>query len=552
MMKGPGLTPKEPWQTEAVFANYAERMPVDVPSVPWIRGYTTRMSDKAGESIALCVSTNAPSFVVEVLRDGVTLESVWKSGPVAGRWHRAPKDCSVVGCDWPVALTIDTGAGWRPGGYIVRMTTVGSQGAPDTSEHLFLLAPASGQDRRGRIALIAATGSWVAYNDWGGSNHYQGLCGPKGDAFSPVLSTQRPYARGFVSLPPDAPRAVLMQDPAPMAAPTYPHMEWAWTTGHSKKYASAGWASYERHFMRWAEAEGLDVDPISHVDLHSDPGALNGYSCAVMVGHDEYWSWEMRDAVAAFTAQGGSVARFAANFMWQIRLEDGGRRQVCYKYTAREADPLMQSGPRNRVTESWESAEIGRPGRDSFGLDATRGIYAGWSGCSPRGAGGFPVYRPDHWAFAGTGLYYGDVLGRDARIFGYEVDGLDYVIRHGLPAPADPLAYPRDYQILALGLAATLEEGPTILPGQSFLGTEDAEYAALILTGRADAAGIEQTKRGCGAIVHFRQGRGEVFHAGTCDWVAGLARADAMVEQVTRNVLHRFTRTNLLDADNGG
>ena len=43
-----------------------------------------------------------------------------------------------------------------------------------------------------------------------------------------------------------------------------------------------------------------------------------------------------------------------------------------------------------------------------------------------------------------------------------------------------------------------------------------------------------------GAIVHFRKGRGKVFHAGACDWVAGLTRSDPMVEQVTRTVLRRF------------
>jgi hypothetical protein len=35
-----------------------------------------------------------------------------------------------------------------------------------------------------------------------------------------------------------------------------------------------------------------------------------------------------------------------------------------------------------------------------------------------------------------TGLYYGDLLGADGHAFGYEVDGLDYVIRNGLPGPA--------------------------------------------------------------------------------------------------------------------
>ena len=41
-------------------------------------------------------------------------------------------------------------------------------------------------------------------------------------------------------------------------------------------------------------------------------------------------------------------------------------------------------------------------------------------------------------------------------------------------------------------------------------------------------------------IVNFRSGRGEVFHAGTCDWIMGLTRRDEMVIQVTRNVLDRY------------
>ncbi len=52
-----------------------------------------------------------------------------------------------------------------------------------------------------------------------------------------------------------------------------------------------------------------------------------------------------------------------------------------------------------------------------------------------RGVRGFPVYRPEHWAFAETGLCYGDLLGAEGHAFGYEVDGLDYVVRGGLPEP---------------------------------------------------------------------------------------------------------------------
>ena len=49
-------------------------------------------------------------------------------------------------------------------------------------------------------------------------------------------------------------------------------------------------------------------------------------------------------------------------------------------------------------------------------------------------------------------------------------------------------------------------------------------------------------KRGSGMIVNFPKGKGEVFHAGSCEWVAGLLRGDAMVEQVTTNVLDRYVR----------
>ena len=42
----------------------------------------------------------------------------------------------------------------------------------------------------------------------------------------------------------------------------------------------------------------------------------------------------MRDAVDTFTAAGGMVARLAGNFFWQVRFEDDGATQVCYKYAA--------------------------------------------------------------------------------------------------------------------------------------------------------------------------------------------------------------------------
>lgn len=534
--------PREPsaeWLAQAVLGNYAERPHAELGGYR-IWSYTDAQSYAPGSTVRLHSCTNASTYDLLVIRDGLTRETVLERTGLQGKLHAIPEDCSVHGCGWPVALEFEVGADWPSGVYLLRTCCRHEGSIVDTHDHLMIVRPKSDLAAQGRLLLIASTSTWTAYNDWGGSNHYQGFTGPKGDLFSPVLSIHRPLAKGFAELPPDAPRPTLAEPPPMMALPRYPHMEWAYANGYSKKYASAGWASYERHFVRWAQAAGYAVDVISQADLHFRPDYLSAYRCLVMVGHDEYWSWEMRDAVDAYVDRGGRIARFAGNFMWQIRLEEDGDVQVCHKYLATRNDPFMVAGPRHLVTESWEAPEIGRPGALTFGLNATRGLYAGWSGCSPRGARGFPVYRPDHWAFEGTGLYYGDVLGARSVIFGYEVDGLDYEIRGGLPRVAAGEIAPEGLEILALGLSSTIEEGPTILPGKSFLGTEDAEYVASVLAGSSGAEAVEATKRGCGMIVNFRRGKGEVFHAGTCEWIAGLLREDEMVDRVTRNVLDRF------------
>jgi hypothetical protein len=42
-------------------------------------------------------------------------------------------------------------------------------------------------------------------------------------------------------------------------------------------------------------------------------------------------------------------------------------------------------------------------------------------------------------------------------------------------------------------------------------------------------------------VASFEKGKGEVFCAGTCEWVAGLIRRDDFTELITKNVLDRFT-----------
>jgi hypothetical protein len=494
----------------------------DDPAEPQIWGYTGAHAYSPGEIMELHVSTTCSRYRVTVRRDGTGCETLWQSGEIEGAFCAVPPDVSVVGCGWPVALEIPVGADWPSDGYLVILEGEHPNG-PARHAHVVLVRAA----KPAVLLLIACTNTWMAYNDWGGSNHYDGITGPEGRDFSPVLSSQRPWTRGFAELPPNAPRIAC--DPQPAGQPpVYHHMQWALASGHSKKYASSGWASYERPFLNWCGRHGIAVDVASQVDLQCAPEVLERYKAAVIVGHDEYWSWEMRDTLDGWLDRGGRLARFAGNFYWQIRLEDQGRRQTCYKYRARDEDPLRDT---DRITTIWDSAQIGRPAAATMGLSGARGIYASWSGCVARSSGGFTLYRPEHWVFEGTGLGYGDVLGAGARVFGYEVDGVVYYIRGGLPHPVDAPGI----EILALSPATTVEAG-----GGTFIGQDDAAVIAREIHGAATPETIDSVSRGAGMIAHYRRGRGEVLNAASCNWVAGLIEGDPLVERVTRNVLDRY------------
>src|SRR5699024_12564629 len=88
-----------------------------------------------------------------------------------------------------------------------------------------------------------------------------------------------------------APTADNTDRPAKPGPARYEFIEWAFINGYTRYYAIAGWASYERKFMLWAEANGYRVDILTHADL-IEHGAdlLADYRCTVFVGHDEYWT----------------------------------------------------------------------------------------------------------------------------------------------------------------------------------------------------------------------------------------------------------------------
>jgi hypothetical protein len=508
---------------------------------PEVYTYTDAMSYAPGDEVQFHTSTHAPVWSLEIIKDGLEPHRVYQAKDIPGAFHPMPAEAYRSGCGWPVAH------GWRipedvPSGfYRVISSCQRPNGGRFVQHHFFVVRPGLGDKKRGDFLLLLPTATWTAYNDWGGANHYLGIAGPERNRPSPVLSLLRPWTRGVVWLPEGAPRICSPGRGEPGDAPRYFHKEWAYANGFGQYAAASGWAQYDRHFVRWAEAEGYTLDMITQTDLHSRPELLQRYRCIVIVGHDEYWSATMRQNIDRFVEAGGRLARFGANFLWQIRLEEEGRRQVCYKYWAATEDPVRNGAEKHLLTAAFEDRRVGWPGATTFGVNGLRGVYASWGGFAPNGARGFTVYRPEHWAFERSGLRYGDVFGAQAEIFAYEVDGLDYTFRDGLPFPTGADGAPNEIEILAMAPAEMAESEFAGEESRYYVGESDLRYRAEALEGTVTPETLRKHRHGSGMVVHMSKGRGEVFTAGSCEWVMGLKRRDSVTERITRNVLQRYT-----------
>jgi hypothetical protein len=108
---------------------------------------------------------------------------------------------------------------------------------------------------------------------------------------------------------------------------------------------------------------------------------------------------------------------------------------------------------------------------------------------------------------------------------------------HGLPFAAEGTGLQGDLTIVGLSPATTLSHATGPQDRDLFIGAGDAEDLALRLYGGLTAETLGRASRGNGCMAEYRRGRGAVFNAGSCEWVAGLIARERPVEQVTRNLL---------------
>jgi hypothetical protein len=428
----------------------------------------------------LHVATDAQRFRVRFHRIGARTEKVGESGWLPGRGAQDGRP--DVDWQWPDYAFV-TGREWPSGVYVAQLLT-----QDDAPADLSDLGATSGAalfvvrgDGGARLAYKIPLATYHAYNRTGGGCFY---CDPPR------------------SLDPPGSRVTLRRPGGGIGGDTH---------GAADHYDSSSarqtFAHWDAPFIRWLERGGHRPDYCTDFDLHRDPDWLRGRRLLLNVGHDEYWSSAMRDAVESFAARGGNVAFFGANVCWwRIHVVDDGAAIVCH-----------QGGPQGALDHWWPRSGANRPEDAMTGVSYRHG-GGWWDG--PRESVGYVVQNASHWAFEGTHLRDGDSFGECTRppLVGYECDGAPLAnfdasrgaaalapdaARHGTPASLEILA--------AAPLSSQWDELP---PREGYAAGEGAHAATM--------------------SVHAPGGI--VFTAGTTDWAQALDQ-DRRVARVTRNVI---------------
>jgi hypothetical protein len=450
-----------------------------------IRGYPERPSVGRGGRIVLHVASGAPRFRVRFHRVGATIdvvdESAWLPGVAAS--------AGLADADWHWPAYPFTIGHWRSGVYVAQLLTDATVDAPlslaaTDAAALFVVR---GDGRRALLYKLPVA-TYHAYNGTGGACFYS----------KPPRSSDPPGSR------------VSLQRPGGgIGGDTFGAVDHYDTTSARQTFAH-----WDAPFIRWLERAGYDADFCTDFDLHDGHAPLATHRLLVSVGHDEYWSTPMRDAVETFVTGGGNVAFFGANLCWwRIHVVASGTAIVCH-----------QGGPHGALDHWWPRTGANRPEDAMTGVSYRHG-GGWWDG--PRRTHGYVVQREGHWAFEGTGLADGDVFGADTSppLVGYECDGAPLAAfdprtgRATLVHDATRTGTPESFELLAV---APLSPDWDELPAR--------EHGAA-------GEGLHAATMGC----YTRNGT--VFTAATTDWAQALEQ-DARVARITQNVIERLLRAS--------
>jgi hypothetical protein len=451
-----------------------------------LTGYMWPKWVKSGERSE--VRANSPEqFQLSLWRYGLTKEFIrtisWydEHGPDAVAQITPDGDYSQTGVDWNKVgypsphIQQFVQAPERSGLYYLWART------PSGESYSFpwVVSPSQPQ---AKIAVLANTNTWNAYNNFGGRSNY---INPTSLPPTPTVNARQDLTRYTSATSVWSSRdedyyPLAFERPEP-GNHIFDNQPWdsSAITDPIEGRLQCGLAPGEWRLLGWLEREGFNYDYYSDAQLHDGSMPLSAYEVLVIGVHPEYWTREMFRRVEEWVHQGGRLMYLGGNGL-NCEVTIDGEVMRCLTFDDTKAAGAEHESRMHR-TYAPEARLLGVAFTDPGAMTAAP----------------YSVLEPKHWAFEGTGLKSGEIFGGKSQhervpggASGHETDKV---------TPSSP----EQLNVIARG--------------------ENAEH------GGAD-------------MVCFDLGNGKVFSTGSITWVTCLF-SDENVSRITANVLRRFSKS---------
>jgi hypothetical protein len=357
-----------------------------------IEGYASQVSALPGDTVNLYVSTRADHCSLSVYRlgwyQGAGARQVAHYDNLTGGRQPDPTPDPTTGfveCNWHSGFALTIPGDWVTGLYLLRLEEDPAAVPSPTQSYIPLVIRAA--NSHSDLLFQSCNTTAQAYNAWGGESLYVSATGGSQRSHAYTVSFDRPYGRAY-----------------DMGAIGGGNLYWEYPT------------------LRWLERQGYDLSYTTNHDTHSNPAELLNHKIFLSVGHDEYWTRQMRDGVEAARDRGIHLLFLSSNICyWQIRFDSSplgvNRRMICYKNDGIAKDPLY-GVDNSRVTTLWRSSTVDRPENGLVGGQYTASV-------GPL-AGRGRDYMPVHFTL-GNSPQFADVVSLLAAedppaVIGYEYD----------------------------------------------------------------------------------------------------------------------------------
>ncbi len=426
-----------------------------------IAGFGDASSVNKGQALNLKVSlAQAGQYAVDVYRlgyyNGTGGRLITSATGLAGVTQAAATidpTTRLVEYNWNNSYTLQTQTSWTSGLYLAKLTESA------TGKQSYVEFTVRDDGRPAELGFQEASSTVAAYNNYGGYSSYNFNSINNQGAYK--VSFNRPIA-----------------------------------------YDTNGILAWEYQTARWMESQGYDISYYSNLDVHTNPLQLYSHNAFLSVGHDEYWSLEMRNNVETARDNGTNLAFFSANSAyWRVRFEpstttnQANRTLAIYKDNW-ALDPVAQQD-NSKATTRFRSAQVNRPENALLGVMYTGSIEGTNAGFD------FVVSNAADPYYANTGLANGDAI---PGLVGYEWDA---VVNNGLT--------PAGLVILSQSPVVPVDIDPDLPPNTNLNVSNAVRYTA--------ASGAK------------------VFATGSIQWVWGLdsdlapPRRSPLIQKITTNVL---------------